>query len=38
MLYKIIEHVFLETGFPVHACLFGAAIILLSIYWEELTK
>lgn len=30
-MYDFIEHLFLETGFPVHACLLG--VILIIVYW-----
>ena len=37
-MYNFLDHLFLDTGFPIHACLIGAIVILLSIYWEDLTK
>ena len=34
-MYEFIEHLFLETGFPVHVCLLGAVGFGLWVLFEE---
>lgn len=37
-MYNIIEHLFLETGFPVWGILALGVIVMIIDNWEELTK
>ena len=37
-MYNIIEHLFLETGFPVWGLLALGVVAMLIDNWEELTK
>lgn len=37
-MYNIIEHLFLETGFPVWGLLALGVIAMIIDYWEDLTK
>lgn len=37
-MYNIIEHLFLETGFPVWGFLALGIVAMIIDYWEELTK